>query len=661
MSESSRKLLQQYRHEPLEGPRSTRVLELHPARDGSSAIRCSLKAISLDDYPQWKSPYIALSYTWDGQTPSCEVDCDGSGLLITPNCDSALRQLRSTTEKQTLWIDSICIDQRTNPASLAERSYHVALMGEIYKSAAKVVVWLGEKNEPVEAAINKMMEMAEFVQKMGTGGDRRAAQEALRDHAKQISDSVNDPSDDPFGPLFECSWFYRMWTIQEVSLAFVDRIVLRCGTLEVPWPAIVIGLDALKTSKYRWGRWKEATSLQKQFVTYLLVRRYEGARAMLDDGKGTYHNDPIAFDILTKTRQKLAGDPKDKVLALYGLFRELEVPFPSPDYNLPVEDIYREATVASIKYDKNLYILYHVPSDLRNQDLASWVPDWSQPGFEPHDPRYGVLRNRFAASGPGDHIYSFSEDKKALILRGKIVDTIIYKADAMPDTKLSKLALNSSSERAQDDIVAREDEYMHIIHITCTILKSWVEVSKWGDYPTGESSKEALQRTLVADNPENNAIAGTGNVFNDWYEAMGMDELDLLASGLQRMDNTQIPRLPPLLRAEFLRRMKAQVSDEMANFLAFGSNRFHTIAHVWAAMKCFFYTEHEYFGTAPDPLPVSILPDDKIVIVSGLEMPLVIRPVEGGYKLITHVYLHGVMYGEMWPSSPDELEDIILL
>lgn len=472
---------------------------------------------------------------------------------------------------------------------------------------------------------------------------------------------VKSQSEDPFGPLFECSWFYRMWTIQEISIAFVDRTFVRCGALEVPWAVLMIAQDGMKTSKYKWGRWAEATSLQKQFMTYLIVQRMPEARAMLDDGKGTYHNDPTVFDILTNTRKKQAGEPKDKVFALYGLMKELEVPFPKPDYSLSVEDAYREATVASIKYDKNLYILYHVPSDQRRPDLASWVPDFSEPGFDPDDPRYGVLRDRFAASGPGAPLYKFSEDHRTLTLRGKVIDTIIYTADAMPGTSEFVSSIGDGSV-----ITERPDEYMKFIHETSAIFRAWVDISKWGDYPTGEQSKDALQRTLVADWPENNVTATTDNSFKEWYDSMNMDELDLLASGLERMGLAeQLPRVTAWggasKRYELLRRMKEQISDETSSFMAFGSNAFASVALVWSAMRCFFYTENTYFGTAPDPLPDSIQTGDKIVLISGLEMPLVMRSVEGGFRLITHVYVHGIMYGEMWPEDGRELQDIVLV
>jgi hypothetical protein len=182
--------LQQYIHIPLKGPRATRVLELQPAADTLEPVLCSLKAISLDDYPQWEAHYTALSYTWDGQTPSCEVNCDGRSLLVTPNCNAAIRQLRSMTETKILWIDSICIDQQKSERSVAERNSQVALMGEIYKSAARVVVWLGEENRPVEAAMNKMVEIVAWgKEKMLSAIDPTVPKQMLRDHVKSISDS----------------------------------------------------------------------------------------------------------------------------------------------------------------------------------------------------------------------------------------------------------------------------------------------------------------------------------------------------------------------------------------------------------------------------------------------------------------------------------------
>ena len=62
-----------------------------------------------------------------------------------------------------------------------------------------------------------------------------------------------------------------------------------------------------------------------------------------------------------------------------------------------------------------------------------------------------------------------------------------------------------------------------------------------------------------------------------------------------------------------------------------------------------------------DPLPTPAKAGDAIAIVAGLEMPLLLRPVEGGYRLLAHVYVHGIMYGEAWPKGKEELDEIVLV
>ena len=61
-----------------------------------------------------------------------------------------------------------------------------------------------------------------------------------------------------------------------------------------------------------------------------------------------------------------------------------------------------------------------------------------------------------------------------------------------------------------------------------------------------------------------------------------------------------------------------------------------------------------------DPLPTPVAEGDVIAVVAGLEMPLLLRPVEGGYRLLAHAYVHGIMHGEAWPEREEELEEIVL-
>lgn len=55
------------------------------------------------------------------------------------NLHLALHQLRNETSSRVIWADAVCINQ----SDVEERSEQVALMGEIFRRAYQVVVWLG--------------------------------------------------------------------------------------------------------------------------------------------------------------------------------------------------------------------------------------------------------------------------------------------------------------------------------------------------------------------------------------------------------------------------------------------------------------------------------------------------------------------------------------
>src|SRR5436190_13030350 len=142
---------QPYIHIPFKGSYSIRVLFLEPEPNCAAPLRCSLEELPLDPSPE----YSALSYAWDAQSPSHPVQCSGGVLGVTPNCESALRRLRHGQEVQKLWIDSICIDQ----TSSSECSSQVALMGEVYKRARQVIVWLGEGDGRTELAMQQLLDI----------------------------------------------------------------------------------------------------------------------------------------------------------------------------------------------------------------------------------------------------------------------------------------------------------------------------------------------------------------------------------------------------------------------------------------------------------------------------------------------------------------------
>src|SRR5436305_9491309 len=95
-----------YKHQPLQGVRSTRLIWLDPSNSLNSQLHCRIYEVSLDNPP----PYEALSYSWDSQTPDKDIICFNRTLKITENCQAAMHRLRLPSRPRVLWIDSICID-----------------------------------------------------------------------------------------------------------------------------------------------------------------------------------------------------------------------------------------------------------------------------------------------------------------------------------------------------------------------------------------------------------------------------------------------------------------------------------------------------------------------------------------------------------------------
>jgi hypothetical protein len=128
-----------YNYRPLpstSGLNPIRLLKLYPALNCHDGIRCELK----EKENIRKCSYEALSYVWGVRVGDRRIDCEGETLLVTQNCEEALRRLRRTKKVRTLWVDSVCINQSSNE----EKSAQVNLMGEIYGGAKMVLVWLGE-------------------------------------------------------------------------------------------------------------------------------------------------------------------------------------------------------------------------------------------------------------------------------------------------------------------------------------------------------------------------------------------------------------------------------------------------------------------------------------------------------------------------------------
>ena len=133
-------------------PGSIRLLELEGTQAYTdphrgileAAVVCKLLTVSRAELGFEDIQYGALSYVWGSTRGKRPLICNGHHQAITANLYDALWQFVSMRQPDAklpryLWVDAVCINQSDE----AEKSSQVAQMGDIYRNASKVIVWLG--------------------------------------------------------------------------------------------------------------------------------------------------------------------------------------------------------------------------------------------------------------------------------------------------------------------------------------------------------------------------------------------------------------------------------------------------------------------------------------------------------------------------------------
>lgn len=118
---------------------------------------------TIDDYQRHQAPsYRALSYTWsyswgpnDGKF-ALPLGPRGEVLHVSKNLADFLLMRARNQSKEYLWIDQICLDQRNE----VERNEQVQAMGDVYKHAQEVLIWLGLPGSDTIKSLARLLALA---------------------------------------------------------------------------------------------------------------------------------------------------------------------------------------------------------------------------------------------------------------------------------------------------------------------------------------------------------------------------------------------------------------------------------------------------------------------------------------------------------------------
>ncbi|KAN0099155.1 Heterokaryon incompatibility protein (HET) domain containing protein [Hyaloscypha variabilis] len=380
----------------------TRLLILEPG-SFDDELKCRLKSVDqLDEHN-----YEALSYYWGKRPGAITEMSSGQHIHITANCEAALRRLRLQNESRLLWVDAVCINQ----SDKAERSRQVEIMQEIYTSANRVIIWLGEEIAQDSLALKTLHYLRSRISaeqdlqslvRLGWYRDKKSGKVLSGGADTSI---LRENSYEHLINLLRRAWFRRTWVIQEDASAR-DAIVL-CGCESITWEALA---DVY-------------TRLGDNFLPSLEnISAIENARR---SRSGPLYM-PL-FHVLTATSSSRCQGPRDKIFAVKGLAKDwADKRVLETNYEASFEDLFKRFAVADANRNLNLRTLSCAsgPGKSTHTKLPSWVPDWRN--IENAHPfvRYSD-RTKFCASGGMKAEAWHSQDQNILHVKGKKIDTIM--------------------------------------------------------------------------------------------------------------------------------------------------------------------------------------------------------------------------------------------
>ncbi|KAI0803518.1 heterokaryon incompatibility protein-domain-containing protein [Xylaria sp. FL0064] len=627
-----------YRTVTADGPDSIRLIHLLPDAL-TDELRCTLVGADLSASPR----YETLSYVWGEPVFDATIVCNKDiPFRITGSLHRALVRLRAVDETRVLWVDQICINQ----ASMPDRTAQVAHMTRIYSQCQNAVVWLGDVSKLQTTLVEFIQTLSNALKRQYRDGlilgvtEVSALQLSQMDAAQRKRYGLpnwQDPRWKLLLYIYASLWMRRTWIVQEVALP--PKVDVLIGPVLMDWrslTSLLFYVESLKVSGLYLGSlssWKAFQALQAR-----RTRTQEGELSPLSE-------------LLFEHRRAKATDVRDRIFGLMGLSAERDE-MPPADYAASVTSVFTDATIDIFRRSGNLDILGLVgpvrPD--RPEDLPSWVPDYGSPqGPHPVTKRGNIytsknvqVSGKFAASGYSQ--LSFGTDGHALILPAMIIGEI------------HELAGYCVGQRV-DDVDVQHGIILFSLAYTFQALQDQIEALNtylsWENLarramrrsPTYEPTDESMQDAFFMTYYE-------GQVERITDEIRAIHVLETFSLTVWRILTfgrgcTWLPAAMPLVVAfAFVMWISSLVWPILGYPLV-------STVEKYADMRR--DTTERRLCTAADGLiglaPPDSAPGDRLALLQGGRVPVVLRPDVDGYRLVGEAYVHGPMYGKMMDAQ----------
>lgn len=672
-----------------------RLITLFPSQTKDALITCELNTHPLSHHHD----YEALSYCWGDANDTRPIQCNGTTFSVTSNLEAALLRLRRPDAPRVLWVDAVCINQ----SNLAERASQVGQMRTIYRNAARVLVWLGRREDKSELAFPLCERIAKkwFVLVNGTGGPEgkncvineveeawaRTAlvanyprlkelwgQECEKTGRTAFEELLKGPQEVPSGglltfditrddgtkatatvahvqieeflafmKLIRRAWWTRSWVVQEICLAKEALVI--CGDDSVDWNVFATSILIIN-----WESNNPMISLLSYDYALSLIKLITTFKLM---------DTPMdLLDMLRQFRSLQATDPRDKVHAFLGLMPDDDPVHQliRPNYEIDIAKcyIYAARTCMDLRQNLDLLVVEQYPSAGLASTLPSWVPDWSfsDPHISPLPlkvPQFGKEELQpFTASGSSSSFVTPADDSATniLALSGIMIDTLEALEAPLP---------------AQDEVYGgffdgREDEFdfKTFQKIFSNVGAYYDTLMKWEKFATGPppaadgspstpTEKERLLREFCITLCAGNMARGP----DETYQSFLQWRADLKwPKKLAKLDRLLGRRWMPRSLYHWLVGYTGINTKQPAE--AAGQEVYISRIQV-AGSRRLARTANGRLALVPKHAQSG----DQVVLCRGGKLPLILRSASDGksWELVGCAYVRGIMYGEAWKEA----------
>lgn len=679
-------------------------------------LSCTLQAFELTALPE----YIALSYTCGKAVPddlpepfdsskalplakalhSPHIDWTGTiwhlevnnqRFHVARNLRDALKRLAGSHLNAWIWIDAISIDQD----DLDERAAQVQIMWNIYSNAEEVIVWLGEEDETAIEAQLLQERLYPAIHEKSQNDEEWTRTENMHPSEEGYWESLNtEPVPMQWWwswcHFYRRTWFQRVWTMQEYTLA--KKLDVVCGSLHFNKNACVEIAIFVKNSTWTHHlvmTLGQATPLVHTGEPEVLL--LETLRGMCVEGSFAFVRDVATIQyvcgikststwllkMMANSKKRFVSDPRDRIYGMMGMLRHVggnfgviqDLDWLTVDYSATTS--WRTLSVlVAVQMIMALPVLaylslvrYRPIEKVISERLPSWVVSLEEMdtglmhplGFDTVDSRAA-----YDVSGCEKTEMSFLRSSrhcsKGLSLKLKVlvvddIDEILYEG---PNT------LDSNLEDALPPILQymaeRKSRYSIVQH------SSWLP--------------EAMWRTLIADKTlECPAEIDTALAFKEWVLSMMLNTLGRrrtasdtaildrrLAQNMDYLDQIH-QKYPP--HAVVCLPTATDVLDAYEYQDAYPrSSNWLQLVHRFSGFLA--YSGRKLVATRGGALalvPSEAQKGDALIIVAGARVPFVVklhtvildssdpgREESLAFQLVGEAYVHGIMHGEVCES-----------